>query len=616
MSGWAARLAAMTTGGGALLVLLVYAPSLQAPFLVPKFVALELFAALGLVSFAFSRATTGGPRWDRATRIGVALVLATSTVAWVAAATRSLGVPYAVDAMARWGSIFGLACGASVIADLREPRQRVLETVTVVCAVVAAIGLLQHLELEPLSIPVISRPGSTFGNRNLAAEVMAMALPLGLGGVAGARHRSSRRALLAALALMILFLAVTRARGAWFGAACGVGTTVWLVRERVNRTVLGVAVAGAALAAIAAAVPGRFTGRDAGDLKRYSGAVEVLQESVDARSTALRTRLGLWRRTVAMVRDYPFLGVGPGNWPIVFPRYAEPAAMRDGVLSDTHAPRQAHDDGLERAAETGLPGLLALGALAAGTALAVRRRRRTGDKDTRMAASAAAGALVALIGVSLVSFPLEMPGTLALAGLALGLVAPDERGARLLLTTARAYAAVVAAAVLVMCAGVKGERSVRSSAWLGAAERAMRRDHGSLGAAAALEDLARALDARPRDYRAELRTSQMLLRERRWIDAARAAERALAIEPNAPNAWAALAAAELAAGDDAAARRDATQALTLLEDYPFALDIRAQAAEHAGDSDRADREHLDALASGPLDDETTREARAIKNGDR
>jgi O-antigen ligase len=613
VSRWAAGLAEMTSCGAALLVLLVYAPSLQAPFLVPKLAALELTASVGLVSFALRRATPGGPRWDRGVTLGALLVLGTSALAWAGAAAGSPGAPYAVDAMARWGSLLGLACGASVLADLRDPRQRVLETVTIAAAVVAALGLLQHLELPPFSIPVISKPGSTFGNRNLAAEVMAMALPLGLGAVAGARRNGSRRVMLGALALEVVFLGVTRARGAWLGAACGLAMVMWLGRRRLNRTVVVLAVASAGAAGIAAAVPGRVTPHDAGDAKRYSGMVEVLQQGVDARSTALRTRFGLWRRTLAMVRDHPLLGVGPGNWPVAFPRYAEPGATRDGVLSATRAPRQAHQDLLERAAETGLPGLLALMVLAAGTVVAARRR--TEDSETRPAASAAAGSLVALVGLSLGSFPLEMPGTLALAGLALGLVASDRRAPpsppR---SPVRAYTAAVVASLLVPFAAVRAVHSVRSSAWLGAAERAMRRDAGWPGAMEALRDLQRALDARPDDVRAELRTAQMFLREHRPMDSARAAEQALGVEPDAPNGWAALAAAELAAGDDVRARRDATHALTLLEDYPFALDVRAQAADHAGDvgAARADRQRIDQLALGGADDDTARAARDLK----
>jgi O-antigen ligase len=612
VSRWAARLAELACGGAALLVLVLYAPSLQAPFLVPKRAALELTASLGLVSFALGRATTGGPRWDRAVSLGALLVLGTSAVAWAAAATGSPGAPYAVDALARWGSLFGLACAASVIADLPDARRRLLETVTIAAAVVAGIGLLQHLELAPFPLPVISKPGSTFGNRNFAAEAMAMALPLGVGAVAGARRRESRGALLGALALELVFLGVTRARGAWFAAGCGLALAAWLGRHRLNRTVMIVAVAAAGAAGIAAAVPGRVTAHDAADAKRYSGMVEVLEQGVDTHSTALRTRLGLWRRTLAMVRDRPFLGVGPGNWPVVFPRYAEPGARRDGVLSATRAPRQAHDDLLERAAETGLPGLFALGALGVGAFLAARRR--IGQAETRVAASAAASALVALAGLSLTSFPLEMPGTLALAGLSLGLVAADPRvppsSPR---SPVPAWAAVGAALALLPFAVARAVHDVRGSAWLGAAERAMQRDHGPADAEEALEDLKRALDVRPLDVRADLHRAQMFLREQRPIDSARAAQAALAIEPDAPNGWAALAAAELAADDMAAARRDATRALTLLEDYPLALDVRAQAAERSGDLDAAhiDRERIATLADGPPSEDTARAARQI-----
>jgi O-antigen ligase len=648
MTRWTAALAAIASGGGTLLVLLVYAPAAQAPFLVPKFAVLELAASLGLASFVLRRLAPGGPRWTRAVSGGALLVLTTSAVAWLAAALTPAGAPYAIDAIARWGSLFGIACGASVIADLRGPRQRVLETVTMAAAVVATLGLLQHLELTPVAIPVISRPGSTFGNRNLAADAMAMALPLGVGAAAGARTRAARVATVAALILELVFLAVTRTRGAWIGAACGLGVTLWLVRSHVGRPVLYLAAGAGAAAVVAAWLPGRLSAHDAGDVKRYSTIADVLEQGADLHSLAVRTRLGLWRRTTAMVRDHPWLGVGPGNWPVAFPRYAEPNALQDAVLSAARAPRQAHEDWLERAAETGIVGLLALAALAAGAAGAVRQRHASPDADTSRAASAAGGALAALAGLSLASFPLEMPATIGLAGLALGLVAPGpereqgcrtleesgperERGSRTLeesgpereqeprapqapATRARAAIAVVEALFFIAFAGVRAERNIRSSLWLGAAERAMRPNQGSAGTLEALADLDRSLAVKPDDYRAEFRAAQMLLRQHRSGAAAQAALRAIAIEPSAPNGWAVLAAAELDGGDDDAAERDASVALTLLQDYPFALDVRANAAERHGDevAAAADRRRIDALANGPSTDETARDARALK----
>jgi O-antigen ligase len=343
-------LATLATGGATLFVLLLFAPSLQAPFLVPKFAALELAASLGLVAFALQRASTGRPRWSAPVTLGALLVLATSAVSWAAAAARPHGAPYALEALARWGSLFGIACAASVLDDENEGRRHALEAVMVAAAAVAVLGLLQHIEVNPFPMPVISTPGSTFGNRNLAAEVVAMALPLGLAPIAMARGKAQRWTLAFALALELMYLAVTRARGAWLGAACGLGTTLWVIQLRWSRTSRWVAAAAVVAAVVAVSLPGRYNPRDAGDRKRYSGVVDVVEEGFDSRSTALKTRFGLWRRTWSMIGDRPILGVGPGNWPVEFPRYAEPGATQDGVLSATLAPRQAHNDYLERAA--------------------------------------------------------------------------------------------------------------------------------------------------------------------------------------------------------------------------------------------------------------------------
>lgn len=627
MSEAASALASFATAGGAILVLLLYLPALQAPFLAPKFAALELAASLGLVAFALRRASTERPRWARGMSAGAWLVLATTAASWAAAAHGPLGAPYGMDAMARWVSLFGLACAASVVDDAGA-RWRVFEAITIAAAGVAAIGILQHLGLLPMSIPIISIPGSTFGNRNPAGEAIAMALPFGVSAAARSKARESRLPMGASVLLELLFLAATRARGAWIGAACGLAALAWLARVRLSRTATAATIAAVVIAGVVASVPGRFNPRDAGDAKRFAGVVEVLQEGFDTRSTALKTRLGLWRRTLSMVDEHPVLGVGPGNWPIAFPRYAEPGAMRDGVLTAARAPRQAHDDGLERAAETGLVGLAALGLLVGSAVIAARRRLAADDDEARVGTAAAAGSLVALVVISVASFPLEMPGTLALGGIALGFLATDARACDAGLAaethpvpaiptgpvaSAVRIAAIAGALLLGVCAAVRGERNLRASFWLGAAERTLRRDHGASGAAEALSALALSLDARPADYRADLRASQMLLREKRAPEAAAAARRALDLEPYAPNAWAALAAADLLAGDAPAARRDADEALGLLADEPFALHLGAQAATRAGDPAAAavDAARLRALADHSDDADTTREARTL-----
>jgi putative inorganic carbon (HCO3(-)) transporter len=625
----AAWFATLATSGGIVVVFLLYLPPLQAPFLVPKFAVLEIAASIGLVAFAMRRATSGRPRWRWPLAVAAWLVLATTVLSWIGASRGSLGAPYAVDAIARWAALFGMACAASVVDD-DGARWRVLEAVTVAGAAVAGIGLLQHTEVLQLSIPVISTPGSTFGNRNQAAEAIAMALPFGVRAAASTPKRGSQLLLGAAVVLELLFLGATRARGAWIGAACALAALAFLARARLSRTSIAVGIVAIAAAGAAASIPGHFNPRDAGDAKRYAGVVEILEEGLDTRGTAVRTRLGIWRRTVEMIREHPVLGVGPGNWPVAFPLHAEPDALQDGVLTATRAPRQAHDDLLERTAETGGLGLLALGALVAATTVAARRRLVTVDDDAHSASAAAVASLIALAAISVGSFPLEMPATIALAGIALGFLAGNgqdtaaARGAahRESPSASRGalvvrFAVVAGALLVVSCTVARARRNLKASRWLGVAESAMHRDRGTRGAAEALPALEHALDATPASYRAELRVSQMLLREGRANEAASAARRALAIEPYAPEAWTALAAADLGAGDAGAGRRDASEALRLFADDPFALHLRAQAATKENDlaGANADQTHLRALADHSSDPDTGRAARALVNGE-
>ena len=614
MSALAATLAMVSASGAALLVLLLFMGPLQAPFLVPKFAALELTAALGFIAFALARATAGGPRWHRPVAVGAWLVLATTLAAWIAATqTAPGGTPYATAAFARWAALFGLACGTSALDD--GDRQRALESVAMAAAAVACVGLVQHLEVVSLPIPVFSTPGSTFGNRNIAAEAIAMALPLGLAAALGSTRPGVRRAIFASLVVDLAYLAVTRARGAWLGAACGLAAALWLARLRWSRAAYALAAGTVGLAMIAAALPGRYNSRDSGDQKRYSAVIDVLEGGFDSESTALKTRLGLWKRTLTMVRDRPLLGVGPGNWPVVFPRYAEPMAARDGVLSASLAPRQAHDDVLERSAETGIAGLAALVWLAIAAGMAARVGLTNVDERSRAVAAGAAGALVALVASSLAGFPLEMPGTIALAGIALGLVAARRDLLRSAPTRpeARAYAAAAVGLALLSFAAVRAERSVRASRWLGKAERTMQRDAGPEAAAEALVALRLALQADPGDFRARLRTSQMLLRLGKTTEAISAAQDALDIEPSDPNALATLAAAELASGDLPAARRDADRAIATLQDFPYALYVRANAADRAGDqaAATADRDRIADLALSSWDKATARTANEL-----
>ena len=221
--------ATLATGAACLVVPLIFVSGLEAPFLVPKTAVLELAAALAFLAFSLQRASVDQPLVARPVALGAALVLGTTAASWLVAERHGTGGSLRGGGA---GALGGAAAvwprGTAVLAgDPDRAPERRSTTVTGSAAVVSAIGLGQHLDLLHLSIPVISAPGSTFGNRNLAAEAVAMSLPLGLGALAEALRRAGRWrraepiALAVALALELVYLAATRARGAWLGGGRG-----------------------------------------------------------------------------------------------------------------------------------------------------------------------------------------------------------------------------------------------------------------------------------------------------------------------------------------------------------------------------------------------------------
>jgi O-antigen ligase len=593
--------------GAAVAIALGYFPGLDSPFVEPKLAVLLLAGALGFAAWALAWPR---PHWARSVTLAVGAfggVLALSAL--LALGRGAPGAPYAADELVRTFAVLGVALGAGLaVGTDRRQSLRLAEAISAAAALVSLVGLFQHLRLVALPIPSISVPGSTFGNRNVAAEMVAMAVPFGLGllplGARAADERPRAAILAAALGLEVAYLAVARARGAWLGGALGIAAFLALRRPRLSRTALGVSLAVVALALLAVIVPGRWTQHDSLDTKRYEPATRLVHDAVDPSSPVAHTRLGLWRRTLELYGEHPLSGVGPGNFAVLFPRHAEPNAREDGVLSPANVPRRAHNDLLERLAESGPLGLFAWLALYAVLGAAARRRSRRDPSDAN--AAACAGALAAFFGCGLTGFPFAMPATLFLFGIALGVLALEGPTPALDPANGRAPGPLAAAALLGVVAVVAGgwwsARRLESSYALGRAEASLAGD-GAGAAERALPLLARATAATPGNFRVAFRTSYAEVRAGHPAAAVRAAERALGIEPYSANAWEALARARLEAGDAAGAGQAAGRALELLHAFPGALYTQARAAAHLGNAAGADeaRARLAALAASDGD---------------
>ncbi len=199
---------------------------------------------------------------------------------------------------------------------------------------------------------------------NLVAIVLPFALALAALPAAGLPLR-----LLAGYTLLLLLpvLYLTESRSGWLGAAAGLGLAAALIalRRSVKRFVTMLVV----LPVLALALGAALWSVSPMVRERVKGAM------VHDPDSAVQARFDVWRDTLPMIREKPWLGHGPGSYRWVYPRFR---SHNFALLIN-----YAHNEYLHFASDYGLVGLAFMLAVA-GTGLAgflrlLRRVER--DKD-------------------------------------------------------------------------------------------------------------------------------------------------------------------------------------------------------------------------------------------
>ena len=141
---------------------------------------------------------------------------------------------------------------------------------------------------------------------------------------------------------LIVALAVTLSRNAWVGACVGIGF-LFVIRDKRLLALLPVAAA-----LFVALAPPTFTDR----LYSTFHLNEVRNGSATtiASTASNQDRVAMFKSGLRIIKDHPFIGVGPDMVPQVYPHYRGP-----GAVSQLNS--HLHNVPLQIAAERGLPAL-------------------------------------------------------------------------------------------------------------------------------------------------------------------------------------------------------------------------------------------------------------------
>jgi len=241
-----------------------------------------------------------------------------------------LGAMSALFATNRWLGLRAFLVSASAVLIFRVARGlreaglggSLLDGLALAIVVTAATSLLQAYGLSIDLFALNRAPGGTLGNRNFVAHVMAFGLPLVM--LAALR---ARRFLLASagVAMVIAPLVLTRSRAAWLAAAAMllvyfIAILASPVVRRDGRTwrrlaaIVLFALGGAAAALV---LPNAL------HWKSENPYLESMKGVANYEKGSGHGRLVQYGNSLIMALRHPLLGVGPGNWPVEYPRHVK-----------------------------------------------------------------------------------------------------------------------------------------------------------------------------------------------------------------------------------------------------------------------------------------------------
>jgi O-antigen ligase len=261
----------------------------------------------------------------------------------------------AKDAL-KWGEALAVILIAPRWLRRSRDARLVVGVMLAVALIEAGIGIAQGTLLAgalPVSADRGVRVVGTFGQPNPYAGYLNLTLPLLLAYVAWGRERVWRLRCAGLTLVLGCALALAQSRGATLALFVALLAMAWMGWPWARRWLVGAALAGVASIGLLLAI-GRLTmSAFLAKLGWRPLTNAALSQHVTDANFSTTERLAHWAAALRMLAAHPWLGVGAGNYPIVYDRYAVPR----WPLALGHA----HNLYLNLAAELGiLGGLLAL----------------------------------------------------------------------------------------------------------------------------------------------------------------------------------------------------------------------------------------------------------------
>jgi len=363
-------------------------------YFVPKELVLHVAAAIIAIALFAARRALSFDRVDGLLAMFLLWSLGASLFAtnhWLA--QRALAVSLS-GAIVFWGARAVAARGA---------YRPILVAAAIACVCAAAFCLAQAYGLDTEYFSANRAPGGTFGNRNFVAHMAVIGLPSLVWCTVTARRPFGALVGSLGAALVGAALVLSRSRAAWLAVAAAVVVLLipmiasrkyWRDEAHIGGRFARFTLAAVIGGMVAIVLPNSL------NWNSDSPYLDSARGMIDYKQGSGKGRVAQYRNSLHMAASNPVFGVGPGNWPVEYVRYA-PSGDRSLTDDGMTANPWPSSDWVAFISERGfLPTAALLVAFAMLFFAALRRWGDLANPDLVLAQCVLAGTVVTTLVVS------------------------------------------------------------------------------------------------------------------------------------------------------------------------------------------------------------------------
>lgn len=291
--------------------------------------------------------------------------------------------------------------------------------------VVGLIGLWEFISIidQLDQDKILYRVNATFEHKNLLATGLLLSLPFGFLLYQQSSEKLWKGLAIGTNGISLVLILITQSRAAWFAMIIAFGFVVLMFlltpskRKQIRQPKYWGIIGGGIIVGM-----GLIWGLSSREIIANAPidrmqAIFTYEDTKNEHTETIKERLLLWENTIAMIKAYPLLGVGLGNWKIHFPKY-----RINGLRSEQGQVffQRPHNDYLWVMSEIGVIGGAVYLTILLATlwySFLLLRRDEVQESTDYYSILAITTGMVAFILFSLVDFPKERPIHLLWSGL-------------------------------------------------------------------------------------------------------------------------------------------------------------------------------------------------------